>query len=84
LKRYAVSNPGKTQVATLLDSYIVRVYRRSTDAGAQAITGIVEWPARNERTAFHNLAELEAILLADPHPRRSREALTRKARSKRS
>jgi hypothetical protein len=60
------------------------VYRRSTDAEAQAITGIVELPARNKRTVFHNLAELEAILLADPHRQRSRKALTKKARSKRS
>jgi len=66
-----------------LDSYIVRVYRRGTDDDAQAITGVVEVPARNERAAFHNLAELEAILLSEPRLSEPRKALITKSRLKR-
>lgn len=48
-----------------MESYIVRVYRRGSGSLAE-ITGVVELPEREKRRVFHNLAELEAILMQPP------------------
>jgi hypothetical protein len=53
-----------------LDSYVVRVYRRATDAGNRRIAGVVEVPVRNTRVAFHSFAELETILGSREPPHR--------------
>jgi hypothetical protein len=61
-----------------MESYIVRVYRRRTENGAQGITRLVEAPARNERRVFHSFAELESILRSDARLYRSRTSARRK------
>lgn len=53
-------------------SYIVRIYRR-----APALVGIVEDPVSGRRTAFHNAAELWAIVM----PGRGKRAVKAKGRT---
>ena len=48
-------------VGGIMDSYLVRIYRREED-NPRLLVGVVEEPGVNEKKAFHNLYELWDIL----------------------
>ena len=63
-----------------MDSYIVRIYRRSNEPGSE-VAGLVERVGNGERQAFASSGELWRFLAAPlPRPRRARVAASEKKR----
>lgn len=59
---YCVATTGKPHSGgTLMESYVVRIYRRDA-ASPQSLVGLVELVEVGKEKAFVNFAELRAIL----------------------